>query len=199
MSRRTSADARVTTRAALLEQSDDYQQAWAQVRPDPPLPRPTLRTTAHVVAVLADQHVDAAVFGRPVAAGQKLENCIAGEYPMAVPNQRFEELKFMACQVHQVPFRGGQLVGVQIEAPAFEACNVRVRGLVTGVVTDPSQYAAYPREQFAFVKRLGDVIVGPYFQTNDFVDSVRLARQHYDSHAGLCPQLAGKAEAVFSR
>jgi glutamate dehydrogenase (NAD(P)+) len=45
------ADAMVTTRAALFDQFDDYQKAWARVRPDPPLPRPTLRTAAHVVAV----------------------------------------------------------------------------------------------------------------------------------------------------
>ena len=47
----SAADAMVTTRAALLDQFDEYQEAWAKVRPDPPLPRPTLRTAAHVVAV----------------------------------------------------------------------------------------------------------------------------------------------------
>jgi glutamate dehydrogenase (NAD(P)+) len=47
----SAADAMVTTRAALLDQFDGYQSAWARVRPDPPLPRPTLRTAAHVVAV----------------------------------------------------------------------------------------------------------------------------------------------------
>jgi glutamate dehydrogenase/leucine dehydrogenase len=45
------ADVMVTTRAALLDQFADYQQAWAKVRPDPPLSRPALRTAAHVVAV----------------------------------------------------------------------------------------------------------------------------------------------------
>lgn len=45
-------DAMVTTRAALLERLDDYQEAWAKVQPDAPaLPRPTLRTAAHVVAL----------------------------------------------------------------------------------------------------------------------------------------------------
>lgn len=45
-------DAMVTTRAALLDQLDQYQDAWVNVRPDnAPLPRPTLRTAAHVVAV----------------------------------------------------------------------------------------------------------------------------------------------------
>jgi len=45
-------DATITTRVALLEALDDYRKAWAAVRPDdPPLPRPTLRTSAHVVAV----------------------------------------------------------------------------------------------------------------------------------------------------
>jgi glutamate dehydrogenase/leucine dehydrogenase len=45
-------DAMVTTRASLLDQLDSYQEAWAAARPNaPPLPRPTLRTAAHVVAV----------------------------------------------------------------------------------------------------------------------------------------------------
>ena len=44
-------DAMVTTRAALLDQLDDYRQAWAKVQPDSSLARPTLRTAAHVVAV----------------------------------------------------------------------------------------------------------------------------------------------------
>ena len=45
-------DAMITTRAALLDQFDGYQTAWAEARPGaPPLPRPTLRTAAHVVAV----------------------------------------------------------------------------------------------------------------------------------------------------
>jgi glutamate dehydrogenase (NAD(P)+) len=44
-------DAMVTTRAALLDQLDDYRQAWTKVQPDSPLSGPTLRTAAHVVAV----------------------------------------------------------------------------------------------------------------------------------------------------
>jgi glutamate dehydrogenase/leucine dehydrogenase len=45
-------DAMITTRAALLDQFDGYQTAWAEARPGaPPLPRPTLRTAAQVVAV----------------------------------------------------------------------------------------------------------------------------------------------------
>lgn len=46
------ADAMVTTRAALLDRLDGYQEAWAEAQTDgPPLPPPTLRTAAHVVAV----------------------------------------------------------------------------------------------------------------------------------------------------
>ncbi|MEA3275944.1 MAG: Glu/Leu/Phe/Val dehydrogenase [Pseudomonadota bacterium] len=45
-------DAMVTTRAALLDRLDSYQEAWSEVQPEAPsLPRPTLRTAAHVVAV----------------------------------------------------------------------------------------------------------------------------------------------------
>ena len=45
-------DTMVRTRALLLDQLDNYQKAWAEVQPDSlPLPLPTLRTAAHVVAV----------------------------------------------------------------------------------------------------------------------------------------------------
>ncbi len=45
-------DATVTTRAAILDRLGEYQAAWSRIRPDdPPLPSPTLRTAAHVVAV----------------------------------------------------------------------------------------------------------------------------------------------------
>ncbi len=44
-------DAMVTTRAALLDQLDDYRHAWAKVQPNSVLPRPTLRTAAQVVAI----------------------------------------------------------------------------------------------------------------------------------------------------
>jgi glutamate dehydrogenase (NAD(P)+) len=45
-------DAMVTTRAALLDRLDYFREAWAAVQPDAePLPRPTLRTAAHVVAL----------------------------------------------------------------------------------------------------------------------------------------------------
>jgi glutamate dehydrogenase/leucine dehydrogenase len=45
-------DAMVTTRAALADRLDDYRRAWSEVKPDAPvLPRPTLRTAAHVVAL----------------------------------------------------------------------------------------------------------------------------------------------------
>lgn len=45
-------DTMVTTRAALLDRLESYRQAWAEVQPNSPvLPRPTLRTAAHVVAL----------------------------------------------------------------------------------------------------------------------------------------------------
>lgn len=45
-------DAMIATRVGLLDGLDGYQKAWSEVQPDaPPLPRPTLRTAAHVVAV----------------------------------------------------------------------------------------------------------------------------------------------------
>lgn len=45
-------DAMVTTRAALLDQIEEYRRAWREARPnDPELMRPTLRTAAHVVAM----------------------------------------------------------------------------------------------------------------------------------------------------
>jgi glutamate dehydrogenase (NAD(P)+) len=45
-------DATVTTRAALLDRLGEYREAWSRLKPDdPPLPPPTLRTAAHVVAV----------------------------------------------------------------------------------------------------------------------------------------------------
>jgi glutamate dehydrogenase/leucine dehydrogenase len=45
-------DAMVTTRAGLLDRLDEYQATWAEVQPDAaPLPPPTLRTAAHVVAL----------------------------------------------------------------------------------------------------------------------------------------------------
>lgn len=50
-------DAMVTTRAALLDRLDNYQAAWTEVQTDGPrLPRPTLRTAAHVVAVRRCRH-----------------------------------------------------------------------------------------------------------------------------------------------
>jgi glutamate dehydrogenase/leucine dehydrogenase len=46
------ADAMVETRQSLLEHLDEYREAWAAVQPNsPPLPPPTLRTAAQVVAV----------------------------------------------------------------------------------------------------------------------------------------------------
>lgn len=47
-----SADTLVTTRAALLDQFDDYASAWRDVNPDSPRPvRPDLRIAAQVVAI----------------------------------------------------------------------------------------------------------------------------------------------------
>ena len=49
----TASDAMVTTRAALIDQLDEYRRAWKEVQPQADeIPRPTLRTAAHVVAVL---------------------------------------------------------------------------------------------------------------------------------------------------
>ncbi len=46
------ADTMVTTRTALIDRLEEYRRAWEEARPDqPPIPRPTLRTAAHVVAV----------------------------------------------------------------------------------------------------------------------------------------------------
>lgn len=45
-------DAVVTKRAALIDNLEHYQETWAQVQPNAPVPeRPTLRTAAHVVAL----------------------------------------------------------------------------------------------------------------------------------------------------
>ena len=44
-------DATVMTRAALSDQFDHYQEAWAEAQPGSVLSRPTLRTAAHVVAL----------------------------------------------------------------------------------------------------------------------------------------------------
>ncbi len=45
-------EAVVTTRAALIENMERYQEAWSRVQPKAPkLRRPTLRTAAHVVAI----------------------------------------------------------------------------------------------------------------------------------------------------
>jgi glutamate dehydrogenase (NAD(P)+) len=47
-----STDAIVTTRTVLLDQLNDYQEAWSEAKPDAAaLPSPTLRTAAHVLAV----------------------------------------------------------------------------------------------------------------------------------------------------
>ena len=49
---RTAADSMMATRAALLDKLGAYSDAWAErTGNDTPLPRPTLRTAAHVVAV----------------------------------------------------------------------------------------------------------------------------------------------------
>ena len=49
---RTAADSMMATRSALLDKLDTYREAWTEKTGDPePLPRPTLRTAAHVVAV----------------------------------------------------------------------------------------------------------------------------------------------------
>ncbi len=49
---RTAADSMMATRAALLDKLGAYSDAWAErTGDDTPLPRPTLRTAAHVVAV----------------------------------------------------------------------------------------------------------------------------------------------------
>jgi glutamate dehydrogenase (NAD(P)+) len=45
------ADAMVTTRAALLDRHEEYERAWEDVNQNGPVPRPTLRTAAHVFAV----------------------------------------------------------------------------------------------------------------------------------------------------
>jgi glutamate dehydrogenase (NAD(P)+) len=45
-------DSMMTTRMEMLDRLDEYRSDWAKAQPDdPPLPRPTLRTAAHVVAV----------------------------------------------------------------------------------------------------------------------------------------------------
>lgn len=45
-------DAMITKRAVLLDQIDEYSRAWREARADTgELPRPTLRTAAHVVAI----------------------------------------------------------------------------------------------------------------------------------------------------
>ena len=45
------ADAMVTTRAALLDRHRDYAKAWKGANQNGPVPRPSLRTAAHVFAV----------------------------------------------------------------------------------------------------------------------------------------------------
>ncbi len=62
----------------------------------------------------------------------------------------------------------------------------------------PAEDRADPGQQFAWVERLGQIIVGAHFQAEHAVDVVALGGQHQDGHGAGGAQITADGQAVLA-
>lgn len=58
---------------------------------------------------------------------------------------------------------------------------------------------ADPRQQFTRRERLGEVVIGPHFQTDHAIDLVALRRQHQDRDVVVRAQPSADRQPVLAR
>src|SRR5690606_27063344 len=68
-----------------------------------------------------------------------------------------------------------------------------------GACLNAAQHRAHTRDEFAGIKRFGEIIVGAKFKTYDPVDIIALGGDKHDRRAALSAEAAAHRKAVFAR
>ena len=150
-----------------------------------------------------DLHVDRAVEHAVFAAARELHQLVARQRGARMLHQHFEHRVFAGRQGDLLAFAREAARG-EVEFENAKAVDLGVAGgraRRAGWLAAP-QHRVHARHQLARVERLGQVIVGAHFQSDDAVHLVALGRQHDDRRPGalrlVVPEAAADRKAVLA-
>jgi len=147
----------------------------------------------------ADQHVDAALERAGVAALGEIEQAVARQHAARPFAEGAQQVELGAGHRHPRAGRIAQLAQAKIDPPAQKGEGGRAIGGADGLGGGlAAQHRVDPRQQFARIERLGQVIVGAHFQPENAVDVLAARGQHDDRHLRFRADLAAQAEAVVA-
>ena len=146
----------------------------------------------------ADERVDAA-FERPRRRAMcQADQLVARQHAVRMFAKRVQKIEFGARHRDLRPDRRHDLTRREVDAPAGEFIDLP-RGTRLDRVrrARAPQHRADSRQQFARIERLGEIIVGAHFETDDLVDILALRRDDNDRQISFGPQSAANRQSVL--
>lgn len=131
-----------------------------------------VRVRRKLAAKAADRRINTAIEAVPIVLSGKIGDGISAEDPVRSVGKRRDEIEFGRCEFDPSAVYCGQLTArwrqdEHVEAPLPFRPIVRLAHVVA---TCPPHDRSYPRKKLPQLKRLTEIIIGPYFQANDPVD-----------------------------
>jgi len=128
-------------------------------------------------------------------AADGARQAVTVDHLAGVAHQQRERLELAARQRHVGALRVAQPVAGQVQRPAREAEDLLV---VVMPPTGAAQQALDPRQQFARIEGLGDVVVRAHLEPDDLVDVVVAAGHEDDADRRIArAELARQRKAVL--
>ena len=148
-----------------------------------------------------DLDVEAAVEGAVFAPAGQQHQLLARQGLAGMAGERLEHREFAAGERHRLAFAGegaqGQ-VEMEVAETDFGRLGTGRPGRLGGWLAP--KHRVDPGQQLARIERLGNVVVGAHFETDDAVDVIALGGEH-DDRRGVAgtPQAAHDRQAVLAR
>src|SRR5271170_1453851 len=109
-----------------------------------------------------DLRIDGAIKGFPASAARQVHQRFAAEYTTWMLGEGGKKVEFACGELNGFACRRNELAACKVQTPALETNHLVSRARCRPRLTPP-QNAFDPRQHFAEVKGLGDIVVCPNF------------------------------------
>ena len=156
-----------------------------------------LRVVLELAAQPADLDVDRAVERARLAVAREIEQPVAGQHLVGVVDKGGEQVEFAGGQPHLLA-RPARTVRGSTDRGSSRRTAPRRDGAGPGSPVRGShapQHAFDPRQQFAQMERLWQIVVGAHLEADDAVDRLAAAGQDDDADTQIRRAASGPASA----
>lgn len=130
----------------------------------------------------AQLNVDGAVERHGGAPTRPVQQLVAVQHPLRMRQEHHQQVELGTGQLHRLALGIGQVARTGVQRPAGKGVEPGGDLPRQVSVVRAAQYRARPGDQFARVKRLGQVVVGAQLDADDSVHCVALRGDHDDRH-----------------